>query len=186
MSYALLNDDCRNMKAAGFYNLSYFCCTEFGSGIAGPQAIKPGSAGKRLVARCEHATVSPYARCGVRPANDPLVERQGRAMDPGNAAFQEYLLEQARRHVRNCPTPPASASTAWTGCAHVNFAPGADDHVGWYGSGRPAGILGQSWNALLPKIGQIMHGAGKVIFVNCCMYGHRLDYVRDVDGFYDE
>ena len=68
----------------------------------------------------------------------------------------------------------------------VNYAPGADDHTGWYLNGRPGRFLALSWIDALSKLGPLMHGLDKVIFVNCCIKGHRLDYMRHVDGFYDE
>ena len=87
-------------------------------------------------------------------------------MDPGVASFQEHILELARRHIERLPDAAGIGIDQMLWLAHVDFAPGADDGVGWYGGGRPGRMLGLGWIDLLGKLGPLMHRAGKVIFVN--------------------
>jgi hypothetical protein len=55
--------------------------------------------------------------------------------------------------------------------------------VSWF-DGAPARSLRWSWNRLMEDLAPILHGEGKVIFVN--PLDKRLDVMRHVDGFFDE
>jgi len=183
VTYRSMNDDYRERRAQGLYSLSYFNVTEFGSQISGPAAVRKDLAEKDwwtdantyLFRRMPDAVVGPNM---IRSWSDSVV------MDPGVASFQEHLLELAQRHIDQLPASNGITIDQMLWLAHVNFAPGADDGIGWYEGGRPGRLLGLGWIDLLGKLGPLMHRAGKVIFVNS--QHHRLDYMRDVDGFYDE
>lgn len=183
VTYRSMNDDCAEEWTHGFYSLSYFNVTEFGSQIRGPAAAKTGLAEKDwwtdantyLFRRMRDAVVGPKM---IYSWSDSVV------MDPGVASFQEHLLEQARRHIEKLPAAAGICIDQMLWLAQVNFAPGADDGIGWYEGGKPGRLLGLGWIDLLGKLGPLMHRAGKVIFVNS--QHHRLDYMREADGIYDE
>ncbi|MCX6873493.1 MAG: hypothetical protein NTW21_06755 [Verrucomicrobia bacterium] len=183
-----MTDYCRRMKASGFFALSYFNCAEFGSDIRDPQTVRKDLSKEDW---WRDATTYLYQRMpeGVYrdAAGNPARTWSGAlAIDCGDPAVQDHLVEQARRHVENLPDSAGIVIDRMDWLALVNYSPGADDKVGWYGAGRPGRFLGRSWIDTLSKIGPVMHAKDKVIFVNCCLRGHRLDYVREVDGFYDE
>ena len=185
VSYRSMNDCYREGSTHGFYSLGYFNVTEFGSQISGPAAVRKDlvekdwwtDANTYLFRRMPDAVVGP----NMIPSWSGSV-----VMDPGVASFQRHLLEQAQRQVEKLPAGAGIAIDEMIWLSRVNFAPGADDGAGCYEGGRPGRLLGLGWIDLLGKLGPLMHRAGKVIFVNCCLNGHRLDYMRDVDGFYDE
>ena len=185
VSYESMNNHCRMMKAAGFHNLSYFCCIEFGSEIIGPSAIKHNLAEKDW---WTDANTYLFRRMPDAVLGPQLTHSWSRSvlMDPGNASFQNHLLEQAQRHLDKLPDSEGIAIDRLDWLPRINFAPGADDGIGWYAGGKAGRMVGLGWIDLLGKLGPLMHHAGKVIFVNCDLFGHRLDYMREVDGFYDE
>jgi hypothetical protein len=183
VTYRSMNDDYAEARTHGFFTLSYFNVTEFGSQIKGPAAARGDLAQKDwwtdantyLFRRMPDAVVGPNR---IYSWSDSVV------MDPGVASFQEHILELARRHIEKLPAASGIGIDQMLWLAHVNFAPGADDAVGWYEGGKPGRLLGLGWIDLLGRLGPLMHGAGKVIFVN--PQHHRLDYMREVDGIYDE
>ncbi len=183
VTYRSMNDDCAEARTHGFYSLSYFNVTEFGSQIRGPAAARRDLAPKDwwtdantyLFRRMPDAVVGPNM---IYSWSDSVV------MDPGVASFQGHLLELARRHIEKLPAAAGIGIDQMLWLAHVNFAPGADDGVGLYEGGRPGRLLGLGWIDLLGRLGPLMHRAGKVILVNS--QHHRLDYMRNVDGIYDE
>ena len=187
ISYRRLNEKGRARRESGFFTLAYFNVTEFGVGINEQAQVN---------------TSLPDAECWRdanaflrrRIADGMLRDENGRTsgtwggaigMDSGGPAFRQALLEQARQ-MALLPDFDGICIDRMDWLPRVNFAAGADDGVGWYLGGRPGRHLGWSWNGTLAKLGPILHGMDKVIFVNCCNRGHRLDFVRDVDGFYDE
>jgi hypothetical protein len=183
VSYLSMDDDYRERRTHGFFTLNYFNVTEFGSLISGPAAVRRDlaerdwwtDANTYLFRRMPDAVVGPNL---IYSWSGSVV------MDPGVASFQEHLLEQAQRHIDRLPDADGIAIDQMLWLAHVNLAPGADDGVGWYAGGRPGRLLGLGWIDLLGKLGPLMHRAGKVIFVNS--QHHRLDYMPEVDGIFDE
>jgi hypothetical protein len=111
-------------------------------------------------------------------------------MDPAGPHFRAFLLEQARRYVEKIPDSDGLGidRLSWSSkepgdwIKPINW--GADDEVGWY-EGRAGRHFSVSWKSILAGLDPIMHGAGKVMFVNPIM-GYRLDMMRYVDGYYDE
>jgi hypothetical protein len=59
----------------------------------------------------------------------------------------------------------------------------ADDGKSWLG-GKPVRALLHSYKEFIPRLGNIMHGAGKVIFCNPHM--NRLELMEQIDGVYNE
>ena len=102
-------------------------------------------------------------------------------VDPGDPAFQEFVLEQADRHIRFIPDSAGICIDRLDWLDHYNGH--ADDGVSWL-DGKPARSLLVSWNSLLARLGPRMHEADKVIFVNP-IYS-RFDLLREVDGIYTE
>jgi hypothetical protein len=102
-------------------------------------------------------------------------------MDPGEPVYQEFLLDQAARHIASLPDAEGICIDRMDWLRMYNED--RDDGVSWFG-GRPARSLLLSWKSLLERLGPMMHGAGKVIFVN--NHDKRIDLLRQTDGFFDE
>ena len=107
-------------------------------------------------------------------------------IDCGDAQAQQELIEQARRNIEMLPDSPGICIDNMGVVTCMNYGPGADDKVGWYGDGWPGRFLALSWIDTLSKIGPILHQNGRVIFGNSCFTGHRLDVFRQLDGIFDE
>jgi hypothetical protein len=165
------------MKANGFYVLDYFNVTEFGKNMGGPPVKKAGDPDLWKDPRAFLATRLPGA---VLLPGDATCYHAS-AVDPGDPAFQDFILEQADRHIRMVPDSSGICIDRLDWLDRNNGK--ADDGVTWIG-GRPARSLCTSWNSLLARLGPRMHAADKVIFVN--PIHSRLDLLRQVDGIYTE
>jgi hypothetical protein len=173
----------RQMRAAGFHVLNYFNVTEYGAGVQFPPPPRKAKSDADL----------------WRDANDflwyaipdaVLYDAVGRpygswegavATDCAGPKYQAFLLDQARRHVRELPESSGICIDRldWTRL----YNPRADDGASWI-NGKPARSLIVSWQDTLGKLGPIMHAGGKVIYVN--PLNRRLELLRQVDGLYDE
>jgi hypothetical protein len=172
-----LNDYARYMKSNGFYVLNYFNVTEFGKNMSGAPARKPGDA---------ELWKDPRAFLGTRLAGAILLGGSATCygasvVDPGDPAFQEFILQQSQRQIRLVPDSSGICIDRLDWLERYNG--NADDGASWL-DGKPARSLCVSWNSLLARLGPQMHAAGKVIFVNP-LYS-RLDLLRQVDGIYTE
>ena len=188
MSWRKINEKGRVRKESGLFTLAYFNVTEFGSQIKDASAVKTNLP-DREVWRDANAFLYRQIPDGIyrdEKGNTAGTWSGAVAMDSGGPAFQAFLLEQAARHVNQLPDYDGIAIDRMDWLPRVNYSPDADDHTGWYLNGRPGRFLGLSWIDTLSKLGPIMHRKDKVIFVNCNFNSHRLDYVREVDGFWDE
>ena len=172
-----LNDYASYMKRNGFYVLDYFNVTEFGKNMGGAPARKPGDPELWKDPRAFLTTQLPGAI--LRGGNATCYAAS--AVDPGDPAFQKFILEQADRHIRWIPDSFGICIDRMDWLDQINRK--ADDGVSWVGDG-PARSLCVSWNKLLAALGPKMHDADKVIFVNP-IYS-RLDLLRHVDGIYTE
>lgn len=187
MSYRQLNEKARHRKADGFFTLNYFNVTEFGVGIQDKPDVKTDL----LDADCwRDANAFLHRKIADGIYRNEAGQVKGTwgnavAMDSGGSNFQKFLLDQARA-MKFLPDFDGVCIDRMDWLPRVNYSPGADDQTGWYLNGRPGRFLGLSWIETLSKLGPILHGIDKVIFVNCCKHGHRLDFMREVDGFYDE
>jgi hypothetical protein len=198
VSITQLRDRARRVREAGFYYLNYFNCSEFGTFDA--KVNFDWSAASTLPERELWKDGAAFLR---RKLSDSLFrDAAGKAstggwaprgvsfvMDPAGHGWQEFLLEQARRHNERIPDAVGIymdrmwwAAPTITAVKPVNY--GADDGVGWY-EGRPGRHFSVSFRSFLAKLGPLMHAAGKIILYNPYM-AYRLDCYRHVDGFFDE
>lgn len=187
------------MKNRGFHVLSYFNVTEFGADITDPPPPRKTAkdedlwmcADDYLYSRLAGAILpipaavsqADLARYGnrARPGGPYYTWGNGIAMDPGEPAYQEFLLDQAEKHVRWIPDAEGICIDRLDWLRMYNEE--RNDAASWLG-GRPARSLLLSWKNLLDKLGPVMHRAGKVIYVN--NHDKRIDLLRQTDGFFDE
>jgi hypothetical protein len=172
-----LNDYARYMKTNGFYVLDYFNVTEFGKHMGGEPVRQPGDPQlwKDPCAFLKYA----LPEAVLIPGNATCYEAS--VVDAGDPSFQQFLLEQADRHLRWLPDSSGICIDRLDWLDRVNNR--ADDGLSWV-NGQPARSLCVSWNRLLAKLGPMLHDAHKVIFVNP-IYA-RLDLLRQIDGIYTE
>lgn len=172
-----LNDYARYMRTNGFYVLNYFNVTEFGKNMAGKATKQPGDPDLWQDPRAFLATQLPGA---IHRGGDATCYHAS-AVDPGDPAFQKFILEQADRHNHFIPDSFGICIDRMDWLDNLNF--NADDGITWAG-GKPARSLCVGWQNLLAQLGPKMHDADKVIFVNP-IYS-RFDMLRQVDGIYTE
>ena len=174
---------CRRMRAMDFHVLSYFNVTEFGAGIQWPPPPRRAPVEADLWR-------DPNDFLYGRLAGAVLLGPDGRpfwtwgnavAMDPGEPAYEEFLLEQAQRHLDRLPDSSGICidRTDWLRIYNAR----RDDGVSWF-SGAPARFGVLSWGDLLSRLGPLMRGADKAIF--CNLHLKRLEMLREVDGVFDE
>jgi CubicO group peptidase (beta-lactamase class C family) len=174
-----MNDYARYMRENGFYVLNYFNVTEFGKRINGrvvpaekandPELWKDPSAFLKL--KLPHAAFVPYI-----PTFYGAV-----IVDPGDPAFQEFILEQAEKHNRLLPDTSGICIDRMDWLLLYNLR--ADDGVSWV-EGKPARAGTESWKSLMAKLAPLMHKADKVVFGNPMIM--RIDLMHELDGFYSE
>ncbi len=172
-----LNDYARYMKTNGFYVLNYFNVTEFGKNMAGAPVRQAGDPELWKDPRAFLATELP----GAIVHGGDVTCYHASAVDPGDPVFQRFILEQAARHNRFIPDSFGICIDRMDWLDNVNDK--ADDGVTWAG-GKPGRSLCVGWQALMTRLGPLMHDAHKVIFVNP-IYS-RFDMLRQVDGIYTE
>ena len=197
ITIAGMDDFAKNYREKGFYVLNYFNVTEFGSKVKYPPlsrvAEKPDSEIWRdcndiLYAKFEKA-ILPVPENSIK---DPKFKNaafpvpfytweNGIAMDCGDSVYSDFLVEQARRHVREIPSSFGICIDRFDWFRMFNER--ADDGITWF-EGKPVRSLVTSWKTLSPKLSSIMHGANKVIFAN--NHYKRIDLLGDVDGLFDE
>ena len=185
-----IDDYCRRMRADGFHVLCYFNLTEFGTAIKCPEP--PSN-----ITNEADLWKDPNAFLYKKLAGNILYGEDGKPLwswndavvvDTGDAAFQDYIVEQAARHVKEIPHCSGICIDRMDWLMRFNYR--ADDGVTWLyiavgrAEGLPARSLVNSWKQTLSRIGPIMHNAGKAIFGNPHL--KRLDLMREVDGIYDE
>jgi hypothetical protein len=184
-SYRIMNDFCRDMKENGFYQLSYFNVTEFGSRVGKPDEIKKDLPKDEIWKDATTEIYTQFPNAVMKTdKNAPYSSWSGSvAVDPGDPTFHAHLLEMAQRHIDNLPDAAGICIDRMDWIGRINY--GADDGIGWYGSGRPGRSIAVSWINMMTDLGKLMHSNGKVMFGNPSWI-HRLDIVRNLDGFYDE
>jgi hypothetical protein len=188
MSYRRLNDKARDRKAAGFFTLAYFNVTEFGVGIRDSASAVNTNLSDAESWRDANTFLHRKIADGIyRDEKGNTIGTWGGAIvtDPAGPDYQRFLIAQVEQ-LKLLPDFDGIAIDRMDWLARVNYPPSADDKTGWYADGRPGQFLGRSWKDTLAKIGPVLHRMDKTILVNCNFYAHRLDYMRDVDGFYDE
>lgn len=179
-SFRRLNDFAAWMRGQDFHLLSYFNATEFGMDMHDV----PVPAGKLAYSPNLWMRPSEYLKLHMPQA--PVIPRMGAwqggwVVDPGDPAYQAFLLEQAERHIRMIPD---SSGICIDRADYLRLCnAGADDGQSWV-AGKPVRSLVVSWRSLMDKLGPFMHGKDMVIF--CNLMHPRLDLARHLDGIYAE
>jgi hypothetical protein len=188
----------RKMREQGFYVLNYFNVTEFGTRIIWPQPkLEPcdeanlwKDPNQYLYRKLEEAILYVPGQTDLTnqraykytEVSGPFRTWQGGVvLDPGEPVYQDFLLDQARRHIEVFPESSGICIDRMDWLRMYNER--RDDGTSWF-SDRPVRSLYNSWRDLLSKLGPLMHEAGKAIFIN--NHTKRIDLVRHTDGYFDE
>jgi hypothetical protein len=180
-SYQTLEDYNQWMRTNGFHVLCYFNTTEYGRKMQFPPPPQQAKSDDNLWRDQNDYLFHSDRRAAVLMHNNEPVRSEcygSVIVDPGDPAYQRHLLEQARRHLEWLPHSDGLCIDRLDWLARYNR--NADDGVSWI-DGKPARSLLMSWKDLMSKLGPLMHGAGKVIFVNNSL--SRIEMMRHVDGF---
>jgi hypothetical protein len=180
VSCGMMNDYGRWMHSQGFYVLNYFDVAEFGNYPVWPAPPRKAARDEDLWKDSNDFLYGRLRSALLMRKGHPIGE-QTFVLDPGDPAYETFLLEQAQRHLRRLPDTDGLAIDRMD-LIHT-YNTGADDGVTWY-DGKPARALCLSWQQLMSRLGPMMHRADKAIFVN--NHTKRLDLLREVDGIYCE
>jgi hypothetical protein len=184
MSIASMARYSSEMEASGFHVLNYFNITEFGAALRFPLSPDPSLAEAdqwqdAATFLCNHLD---GAILHDPATGEPYNTWEGAvAMDVGEPAYQQFLLEQARRHVEKLPDSAGICIDRYDWFRMVNFD--RDDGRTLI-DGQPARSLVTSYREFMPAFARVWHDAGKAIF--CNNHLKRLDLMAEIDGFYDE
>ncbi len=176
-----LNDYAKRMKLMGFHVLSYFNVTEFGGNIAFPKPTSKWLSPNDLWRNPNDYLYANFPDAMIRFPDRPYWTWGGAVvMDPGDKPYQDFLIDQARRHINELP---ATDGICIDRIDWINFKnPNADDGVTWIEG--PQRNLTESWRSIMTRMVPLMHSSGKVIYGNCMT--KRPDISRYLDGIYDE
>ncbi|CAN5369763.1 hypothetical protein BH11BAC5_BH11BAC5_14530 [soil metagenome] len=196
ISIQQMDDYAKRMKQKGFYVLSYFNVTEFGSWFKYTQPL-PGTDSNASWKDCSHFLYKKFPAALLAVADKVKITdaldfktihggpyyswKDAVAMDCGDPAYQQFLLNQAQRHIREIPNSFGICIDRldWLRFFNEN----ADDGITLF-DGKPARSLVNSWKGLMGKLGPLMHNAGKSILVN--NHYKRIDLLQQADGILDE
>ena len=178
-SFRRLNDFAEYLRTNGCYLLSYFNTTEFGKDMKDVSVSQEEAGDPEL-------WKNPSAYLKARMPKAPVEPRRGAwqhgwVVDPGDPAYQDYLVEQAQRHLDWIPDAAGICIDRADYLRDYNL--GGDDGMSLY-NGKKSRALVESWHGLMERLGPLMHHQDKVIF--CNLMDPRLDLVRHIDGVYDE
>jgi hypothetical protein len=186
-----LNKYGEQMRSMGFYVLDYFNMTEIGYELRGIDAPDAKSLSKDELWRNPKAFIQEnlsdallmtnwkgYSFLGGNPLftwGDAVI------VDPATPGYQKFLLGQADQLIRHMKF---SSGICIDRTDHTRaFNTRSDDgYTFWHD--QPARSLVNSWKETLGKVSEKFHQAGRVIYVND--HNHRIDMMKDIDGFYDE
>jgi hypothetical protein len=197
-SVGAMQDYAAKMKGQGFHVLSYFNVTEFGAEITDPAPARKASSEEDLWRSADDFL---YYRLGdailhvpkavpkeqlsfyprSRPNGPYFTWGNGIIMDPGEPVYQEFLLDQARKHIELIPDAAGICIDRMDWLRMYNEE--RDDSLSWFGN-QPTRSLLLSWRSLMDQLGPLMHGAGKVIYIN--NHDKRIDLLDHTDGYFDE
>jgi hypothetical protein len=178
-----MRDSAKNLRRMGFFEVNYFNVTECGAYYQLPPPPRKAAADADL---WKDANDFLFYKVGkaILPGPDgkPIASWEGCvAMDPGEKVYQDFLVEQAQRHIDRIPESFGICIDRMDWIHFYNRE--RDDGVTWY-EGKSARSLVNSWHAVMDRIGPLMHTAGKVIYGN--PHYARLDLMNHLDGIYDE
>ncbi len=186
------------MKSQGFHVLSYFNVTEFGANITDPAPKSSGATDQDLWRNADDFLYRKLSEAILhvpgavtqdklafypksRPNGPYYTWGNGIIMDPGEPAYQDFLLKQAKTHIEKIPDAEGICIDRMDWLRMYNEQ--RDDGVSWFGN-QPTRSLLLSWHSLLNQLGPLMHASGKVIFIN--NHDKRIDLLRQTDGYFDE
>jgi hypothetical protein len=174
------------MRDRGFHVLSYFNVTEFGAAVPFPLPEPTARAGHT----CDRLWEDSALYLSTRLKDAMLMDEVGRphwtwggavVMDPGEPVFQEFLLDQARRHVELLPEASGICIDRLDWTRFYNDR--RDDGISVF-NGKPARSLQVSWQSISEKLGELFHAHDKVVY--CNNHTKRLEQMLHVDGIFDE
>jgi hypothetical protein len=186
------------MKNLGFHVLSYFNVTEFGAKMKYPPdpvsitdeselwksandflAVKLNGALLHVPQRVPQEQLGFYGK--TRQGGAYFTWEDGVVMDCGEPVYKEFLLDQAQKHIKLIPSSDGICIDRLDWLRMYNEE--RDDGISWYVD-RPARSLVTSWKNLMKDLSPLMHKNNKVIFVN--NHDKRIDFLKDIDGIFDE
>lgn len=197
ISVQQMDDYARRMKQKGFYVLSYFNVTEFGSWFKYPQPSVTIADSNELWKDCSSFLFKKFPKAMLTVADKVTITdaldsktvyggpyyswKDAVAMDCGDTDYQHFLLNQAQRHIKEIPNSFGICIDRldWLRFFNEN----ADDGITWFDN-KPARSLVNSWKSFMEKLGPLMHNAGKFILVN--NHYKRIDLLKHTDGILDE
>jgi len=186
-----LNKYGEQMRSMGFYVLDYFNMTEIGYELRGIDAPDPKTLGNDELWKNPKAFIQKNLSEAVLMTNwkgypflggNPLFTWGDAVItDPGDPAYQKFLITQADQLIRHMKF---SSGICIDRTDHTRaFNTRSDDGITWWHE-KPARALVNSWKETLEKVSEKFHQAGRVVYVND--HNHRIDMMKDIDGFYDE
>jgi hypothetical protein len=192
-----MNNYADQMRKQGFYVLNYFNISEFGAKIKYPAPARKASSDSTLwmdsndflYTKLPNAIVKVPGKMSRKNIYYPETIHGGPfytwegavVLDCGDSAYRSFLLDQARRHVKQIPASYGIAIDRLDWMRFFNED--ADDGISWF-DGRPARSLVTSFKTLMEDLAPIMHDAGKNVLVNSI--SRRLDVLKNIDGIFDE
>lgn len=188
----------RKMREMGFHVLSYFNVTEFGAKVKFPAPERKTESDAELWKNCndflyaklaDAVVLSDYEkkeRKGFYQGDDRGLKPYwtwGHAvvMDPGEPVYQDFLLGQAQRHIRELPDASGFCIDRLDWLRLYNHQ--RDDGVSWFDN-QAVRSLNCSWRELMSKLGPMVHEADKVVY--CNNHTKRIEHLRHIDGIFDE
>ncbi len=197
-SINVMQDYCRRMDECDFHVLSYFNVTEFGTQIQYPRPASDRKEGDplwwsandylyenladaMLLAPEKQVAVTDKGTNSSYPGMPYWTWEMAVAMDPGVESYQNFIVDQAERTVKNLPNSYGICIDRMDWTRFYNHA--TDDGVSWMGD-QAVGSMHVSWHSIMDRLHEVFHSNNKVIFVN--NHVKRIDQLRYVDGIFDE
>lgn len=186
-----LNKYGEQMRSMGFYVLDYFNMTEIGYELRGIDAPDAKNLSKDELWRNPKAFIQENLSDALLMTNwkgypflggNPLFTwGDAVIVDPGTPGYQKFLIGQADQLIRHMKF---SSGICIDRTDHTRaFNTRSDDgYTFWHD--QPARSLVNSWKETLEKVSEKFHQAERVVYVND--HNHRIDMMKDIDGFYDE
>ena len=179
------------MRSMGFYVLDYFNMTEIGYELRGINAPDVKDLSKDELWRNPKVFIQENLSDALLMTNwkgypflggNPLFTwGDAVIVDPGIPSYQKFLLEQTDRLIEKM-TYSSGICIDRTDHTRAFNTRSDDGYTFWHD--QPARSLINSWKETLGKVSEKFHQAGKVVYVND--HNHRIDMMKDIDGFYDE